>query len=452
MKDISWEGRMVTYEVNSIKKDLLDKGISFVYFQYVDLNGRLYSTTVRTEGLEDAVEGIGIDGYSCGFLDVEKSDLVIKPEFSTLKVLPWQTSTGKVACCLCDIYEPDGRTPFALNPRNILKEAISKMKNELGDSVEFIISPELQFWLMLKENSGVKLYDEGRYFSPPPYDLATDFRQQLSIALSKAGIWTYKSHHETTEGKYELNIGHGSALEIADTMIQYKFIVKNIAAQQGLILSFMPKPFKDRAGNGMHFHQNLIEGDRNLFSAETSKYFGLSSIALNFIAGQLEHARALVALTNPSVNSYKRFHQVKGTEAPCYIFWSQYNRTALIRVPVCGRKNARFEFRGGDGSINPYIGFAGFLIAGLDGIRRKLKPPEPVEENIHSLTHEERNKREIGELPWNLGEALDELEKDDVVKAALGVAYERYISLKRQEWREYGRVVTRWEFDRYIDV
>ena len=326
------------------------------------------------------------------------------------------------------------------------------MKTELGNTVEFIVSPELQFWLMIKKNGTTELYDNGEYLSPPPHDKAAEFRQELALALNEAGIPTHKSHHETTQGKYELNIEHGPALKIADVMIQYKFIVKNLAARQGLILSFMPKPFTDRAGNGLHLHQNLSNNKENLFSDQTSKYFNLSELALSFIAGQLKHARALVALTNPSVNSYKRFHQVRGTEAPSYILWARYNRTALIRIPPCSLKSVRFEFRGADGSMNPYLGFAGLLVAGLDGVKKGLEPPEPVEENVHSLTAEEREKKGIGELPWNLGEALDELERDDVVRNALGGAYDRYLYLKRREWREYGRVVTTWEFEKYLDV
>jgi glutamine synthetase len=439
--------------VSEIKKVLEEKDIKFLYFQFLDLNGKLYSITIPFEKLDSVVEsGIGIDGYSCDFLSVERSDLIIRPDLDTLTILPWETTTGRVATFLCDIYDVDGMTPFGADPRNILKIALNKMKTLLGEDIEFLIVPELQFWLMKKENGKLNLFDEARYFSAPPNDKSAEIRQEMAVALARAGIFTEKSHHETTEGKYEVNIYHGPALNIADTMLKYKFIIKNVAARHGLIVSFMPKPFGDKPGNGMHYHQNLTEKGRNLFSDANSKYFNLSRMALNFIGGQLKHSKALVAVTNPTVNSYKRFHQTRGTEAPSFILWAQYNRTSLIRVPPSSVKATRFEFRGGDGSMNPYLGFAAFLMTGLDGIKNKINPPEPVEENVHTLSSAQRKEKQIGELPWNLAEAIDELEKDAVVKEALGPAYDRFVFLKRKEWQDYGRVVTDWELERYLDV
>jgi glutamine synthetase len=439
--------------VDEIKKILQENSVKFVYFQFVDLNGKLYSITIPFDKLDRVVEGgIGIDGYSTEFLSVEKSDLIIRPDLDTMTLLPWETSTGRVASFICDIYEADGKTVFGADPRNVLKIALNKMKVQFGEEAEFLIVPELQFWLMKKENGKLEPFDEAHYFSPAPNDKSAEIRQEMASALARAGISTEKSHHETTEGKYEVNIDHGPALNIADTILKYKFIIKNIAAQHGLIVSLMPKPFGDRAGNGIHYHQNIVQKGKNLFSSATSKYFNLSQMALNFIGGLLKHSKALVAITNPTVNSYKRFHQLKGTEAPSYILWAQYNRTSLIRIPPSSVKAARFEFRGGDGSMNPYLGFAAFLLAGLDGIRNKIDPPEPVEENVHSLSSSQRKEKQIGELPWNLAEALDELEKDGVVREALGPAYDRFLFLKRREWRDYGRVVTDWEVERYLDV
>lgn len=436
-----------------VKQRVEANDIQFIYLQFVDLNGKFYLATIAADHFDKVVkDGLGIDGYSCGFLEVESSDLIVRPDLSTMQVLPWETSTGKVASFCCDIYEADAVTPYEKDPRYLLKRALGTLKSEVGNEAEFIVAPELQFWILKHENGKVKPYDEAGYFSAPPLDKGAELRQEMAVALTKAGISTEKSHHETTPGKYELNIAHGPALEIADTMCQYKFIVKNVAAKYGLTVSFMPKPFKDRAGNGMHLHQNLADKGRNLFSDVNSKYFSLSDIALSFIAGQLKHSRALVAVTNPTVNSYKRFHQVTGTEAPSYILWAQYNRTALLRVPPSPAKDARFEFRGADGSMNPYLGFAAFIMTGLDGIRSGLRPPEPVEENVHRLTPQSRVAKQIGDLPWNLSEALDELESDAVLQEALGDAYERYLELKRKQWRDYGRVVTDWELEMYIDV
>lgn len=438
---------------DSVKKDLETNDIRFTYLQFVDLNGKFYSATIAADQFDKAVEGgIGIDGYSCGFLEVESSDLIVKPDLTTMRILPWETSTGRVASFCCDIYEADGVTPYLKDPRYVLKRALGTLKSELGEGADFIVAPELQFWMLKREDGKLKPYDEAGYFSAPPNDKSAELRQEMAVALAKAGIVTEKSHHETTAGKYELNILHGPALQIADTMYHYKFIIKNIAARYGLIVSFMPKPFGDRAGNGMHFHQNIAEEGKNLFSDPKSKYFNLSALALSFIAGQLKHSRGLVAVTNPTVNSYKRFHQLTGTEAPSYVLWAQYNRTALLRVPPSPAKAARFEFRGGDGSMNPYLGFAAFLMTGLDGIRAGLQPPEPVEENVHKLSPQARLDKQIGTLPWNLAEALDELESDAVLREALGDAYERYVYLKRKQWTDYGRVVTDWELQMYLDV
>jgi len=439
--------------LSSVKENLEANDIQFTYLQFVDLNGKFYSATIAADQFEKVIEGgIGIDGYSCGFLEVESSDLMVKPDLTTMQILPWETSTGKVASFCCDIYEADGVTPYLKDPRYVLKRALGILKSELGDGAEFIVAPELQFWILKHENGKLSPYDEAGYFSAPPNDKSAELRQEMAVALAKAGIVTEKSHHETTPGKYELNILHGPALKIADTMYQYKFIIKNIAAKYGLTVSFMPKPFGDRAGNGMHFHQNLADKGKNLFSDVNSKYFNLSDTALSFIAGQLKHSRGLVAVTNPTVNSYKRFHQIAGTEAPSYVLWAQYNRTALLRVPPSPAKAARFEFRGADGSMNPYLGFAAFLMSGLDGIRSGLRPPEPVEENVHKLTPQSRVEKQIGSLPWNLSEALDELESDAVLQEALGDAYERYLYLKRKQWTDYGRIVTDWELQMYLDV
>jgi glutamine synthetase len=261
-----------------------------------------------------------------------------------------------------------------------------------------------------------------------------------------------KHHHEVPPGKYELNLAYSHALRMADTIYLVKFLVKLMAAKRGLIASFMPKPFHGQYGAGLHTHVSLIDDEKaqNLFYDPNGSY-GLHKIALNFIAGILTHAKALAAITNPSVNSYKRL--VPGWEAPVYISWARYNRSVLVRVPPGKEKRTRLEYRPTDGSCNFYVAFAGILAAGLDGIRRKIEPPEPVEEDIYKMSREERVKRGIEVLPETLGDALREFSKDKCIQDALGHAFcEKFLELKTKEWRDFNVTVHEWERKKYLDV
>jgi len=371
-----------------------------------------------------------------------------------LMVFPWKSGEQKTAGVICDIYDSDGKTLFEDVPRFVLKKCLSKMKEHLGREADFFVSPELEFWLFRMVDGKLRLHDEGRYFSPPPFDRGYEVREEMALTLGKMGVKTVKSHHETSPGKHELNITHGTALKIADTMVMYKFVTKLLASQRDLIASFMPKPFLEQAGMGMHIHQNISNGKtgENLFY-DSGSPDGLSETAHFYIGGLLKHARALVAITNPTVNSYKRFHQARGLEAPSFVSWARYNRTVMVRIPPATPRAARVEYRASDASCNPYLTFAAMLMAGLDGMRRKVTPPDPVEENIYTLTREERGERGIADLPRNLNEALDELEKDGVMKDALGeVMHSKFTELKRAEWREYNTNVYDWERDKYLDV
>jgi glutamine synthetase len=319
----------------------------------------------------------------------------------------------------------------------------------------------MEYFLFKKsENGDIKLLDEGGYLATPPADLGVDLRLEIVRDLRNMGVLVEKHHHEVPPGKYELElglewgigVGSADALEMADILYLVKFIVKLMASRRELIASFMPKPFQGQYGAGLHTHATLVDDEKakNLFY-ESEGTYGLSKTGLNFIAGILAHAKALAALTNPSVNSYKRL--VPGWEAPVYIAWARYNRSALIRIPPGKGMKARIEYRPTDGSCNFYIAFAGILAAGLDGIRRKIAPPDPVEEDVYQMSEKERTKRCIDVLPGNLGDALTEFSMDNCLQDSLGPAFcERFLQLKTREWKDFNLTVHDWERKKYLDV
>jgi len=314
-------------------------------------------------------------------------------------------------------------------------------------------SPEIEFWLFTRDESGtLRFHDDASYFSAPPKDRGYAIRMRIASMLMEMGIHPVKIHHEVPPGKHEIDFKFGPALHIADASIMYKFAVKSIAAKYGLVASFMPKPFYGQYGAGMHTHQSLMDvrERRNLFHGSSCQ--NLSEIALYFIGGLIKHAREIAAITNPTVNSYKRL--VPGWEAPVYITWARYNRSALIRVPMTtDPRKVRIEYRATDGSCNPYLAFAVMLMAGLDGVKNKLEPPPPVEENIYKMTQEERQRRGIETLPGSLGEALKEAENSTIIKETLGnKAYKKYMEEKYKEWFEFNVRVHEWERQKYIDV
>jgi len=318
--------------------------------------------------------------------------------------------------------------------------------------VKYNACSEIEFFLFKKTDCGIQLLDEGEYLATPPADLGAELRLEVTENLRNMGILVEKHHHEVPHGKYEFNLAYSDALTMADTTYLIKFLLKLTAAKRGLIASFMPKPFQGQYGCGLHTHVSLTEDRKakNLFY-DPKRSNGLSEIALNFIAGLLAHAKSLAALTNPSVNSYKRL--VPGWEAPVYISWAMYNRSVLVRIPPGRQMRTRLEYRPTDGSCNFYVAFAGILAAGLDGVKRKMELPEPVEEDIYEMDAKQREKRGIGLLPGNLGEALAELSKDKVLQDALGHAfYEKFVEIKTREWRDFNTTVHEWERKKYLDV
>ncbi len=434
-----------------------EDGVKFISFQFTDVIGTVKSLDMPVEGLEGALEnGIWFDGSSVeGFARIQESDMHLRVDTDTYAVLPWSPVEMRRARMFCDIYEPDGE-PFAGDPRGVLKRMLEKV-SERG--WVYNVGPEPEFFLF-KRNGGESIHpvphDVGGYFDFSPNDEAVRVRTELMAALSSMGLEVEIGHHEVALGQHEIDFRFGDALRTADNVLTLKYTVKAIAAQNGLVASFMPKPVFGINGSGMHCHQSLFDqkSGKNLFF-DPSDEFHLSELAKAFIAGQLEHARSLSGIVAPSVNSYKRL--VPGYEAPVYVGWAQRNRSALVRIPryTPGQDKAvRAELRFPDPSCNPYLAFTAMLAAALDGIDKGTKLEDPLNNiNIYHLTSEERKQMGIGELPGSLREALTELDKDEVIKAALGpVMYEAFVRAKWAEWDEYRMHVMDWEVERYLET
>lgn len=440
--------------ISEIEAMIRKQEVKEVALQFTDLAGTLHSLWVPSDLLHRAAEeGVHMDGSSVDMVDISESDLKLVPDLGTFSILPSGIFSHRVAWLVCDIYQPDSNTPFEGDPRFLLKKVIDSSKKVLGHSVTYNASSEIEYFLFSKDESGgVKRYDEGGYLASPPADLGIDVRLDITENLRSVGVVVEKHHHEVPPGKYELNLPYADALRMADTAYLVKLVVKMTAARRGLIASFMPKPFHDGYGAGLHTHASLIDerSKKNLFYDSRGEY-GISKIALHFIAGILAHAKALSALTNPSVNSYKRL--VPGWEAPVYLSWAKYNRSVLIRVPPGKGLKTRIEYRPTDGSCNFYIAYAGILAAGVDGVSRRLEPPEPVEEDIYHMNETQRAERGIETLPSNLGQALNELAMDGYLRNAMGKAFcDKFLQLKAKEWRDFNLAVHEWERKKYLDV
>jgi len=440
------------------KEDILsrakDNKVEFVQLQFTDLNGILKGVTIPFSKLEDSLEdGMWFDGSSIeGFTRIFESDMYLKLDLNTFAVIPWTRTSGNavVARFMCDVYMPDG-SPFEGDPRYILKKQLEKAR-KMG--FIYNVGPELEFFLFRKENG--KLFplphDTAGYFDQTT-DLAMEIRQEMTSALHGFGIDVEALHHEVAFGQHEIDFRYADALTMADQASTLKYTLKYIAARNNLHATFMPKPIAGINGSGMHVHQSLFSPEgKNLFFDPKDSYH-LSKTAKAFIQGQLTHIKGLNAILNPTVNSYKRL--VVGYEAPVYIAWGQRNRSALIRIPryTPGREKAvRAELRCPDPSANPYLAFAAMLAAGLDGIQKKMVPPTPVEENIYEFSDDEAKKRKIDVLSRDLMEAIGYLEKDDVIRDALGeYVVGRFKDLKLKECDEYRMQVTPWEIDQYLE-
>jgi len=428
--------------------------VRFVNLQFTDLMGIVKSVAIPLHQFEDAcINGKWFDGSSIeGFARIAESDMFLVPDLNTWAVMPWEIGEESTARAICWVYNPTGDL-FEGDPRMVLARA---MDHAAALGYKLNTGPELEFFLF-KETSGdigSHTHDAGGYFDLTG-DGGADIRKDMVNALEGMNITVETSHHEVAKGQHEIDFEYNNALATADNAVTLKYTLKAIAASQGLHCTFMPKPIFGINGSGMHTHQSLadLESGKNRF-ADGDDTYGISPLAKKYIAGQLKHARGMCAVLAPLVNSYKRL--VPGFEAPVYISWARVNRSALITVPK-NRPNkpnaARIELRCPDPSCNPYLAFAVMLRAGLDGIENDIEVPEPVEENLYHFDESERRRRNIKTLPGSLIEALEEMEKDELVRDTLGDHItDRLIEAKTDEWNEFRMRVTQWELDRYLEV
>ncbi|MHB8761249.1 MAG: glutamine synthetase family protein [Coriobacteriia bacterium] len=431
-------------------KAIRDQKIEFIHLWFTDVLGFLKSFTIDVAELELAVtEGMGFDGSSIqGFARIQESDMVAYPDPTTLNILPWRQSGQAVATMFCDIVRPDG-TPYEADPRFVLKRNLEQAA-ELGYT--FYVGPELEYYYF-KNDQGTEVLDKGTYFDQTTRDLAVDLRKDTVRALKRFGIQVEYSHHEVGPSQHEIDLRYAEALQMADSVMTYRVVVKEVAQANGVYASFMPKPMFGEAGSGMHVHQSLFKDGRNAFYDANDPYH-LSATAKSYIAGILAHAREICLVTNQWVNSYKRL--VSGYEAPVYICWAHRNRSALVRVPMYkpGKENAtRIELRSPDPACNPYLAFSVMLAAGLDGIKRGLELPADVEDDVYEMTAAERTASGIGTLPGDLDEAILAMESSDLVREALGdQVFEWILRNKRAEWMSYHTRVTPYEIEEYLPL
>ncbi|WP_302082227.1 type I glutamate--ammonia ligase [Salinibaculum rarum] len=444
----------ISTEAENVLEEIEERDVDFLRLQFTDILGTVKNVSIPAEQAEKAfTEGIYFDGSSIdGFVRIQESDMRLEPDPSTFAVLPWRNSEKVTSARLiCDVHDTTSGEPFGGDPRLVLQNAIDRA-NDLGYTVN--AAPEPEFFLFEEDENGnatTTTHDSGGYFDLAPKDLAQDVRGDIIYGLEEMGFEVEASHHEVAEGQHEINFTYDDALTTADNVGTFRSVVRAIAAEHDLHATFMPKPIPRINGSGMHTHISLFTEDgENAFHDDDGE-FNLSETARQFTAGILEHAPAITAVANPTVNSYKRL--VPGYEAPVYIAWSDVNRSALIRKPAARTPAAsRIELRSPDPSCNPYLAFAAMIHAGLDGIENELECPDPVRENIYDFDEAKREEYGIDTLPTNLGEAVDALEEDEVIMDALGShVSEKFVEAKRQEFQDYLVDVSEWEIDRYLE-
>ena len=445
--------------LTAAEQDVIDQieeqNVDFLRLQFTDILGTVKNVSVPARQAEKAfTEGIYFDGSSIeGFVRIQESDMRLNPDPETFAVLPWRSDDkGKAARLMCDVINTSTGEPFEGDPRYVLKQAVARAE-EMGYTVN--AAPEPEFFLFEEDEDGratTDTADAGGYFALAPKDLASDVRRDIIYGLEEMGFEIEASHHEVAQGQHEINFTYDDALSTADNVATFRAVVRAIAAEHDLHATFMPKPIPRINGSGMHTHLSLFTEDgENAFHDEADE-FNLSDTAHSFLAGILDHAPAITAVTDPTVNSYKRL--VPGYEAPVYVAWSDRNRSALIRkpaarVPAASRIEARFP----DPSCNPYLAFAALIHAGLDGVERGLDCPDPIRENIYEFDEQKRQEYGIDTLPGTLSEAVSELEQDEVVQDALGPHIaEKFVEAKKQEAADYRLDVSQWELDRYLET
>ncbi|MEN6349214.1 MAG: type I glutamate--ammonia ligase [Syntrophomonas sp.] len=435
-----------------IFKKVKEENVKFIRLQFTDIMGVLKAVVITDDQLQKALDGeLMFDGSSIeGFVRIEESDMYLRPDPSTFLILPWtsSTSSAKTARIICDIFNPDG-TPFEGCPRYALSRALQEAR-EMGYTMQ--VGPEPEFFMFhLDENGIPSLHtnDKASYFDLPPVDKGEEARREMVEVLQSLGFEIEAAHHEVAPGQHEIDFKYTDALKTADNIVTFRIAVRIVAQKHGLHATFMPKPVFGINGSGMHMHVSLFKDGKNIFF-DPDKDDGLSETCRYFIGGVMTHARAIAAITNPTVNSYKRL--VPGYEAPVYIAWSPRNRSPLIRIPARRGIGTRIEIRNPDPSCNPYLGLAAILKAGLDGIRQQISPPPAVDQNIYEMDLAARKQQGIESLPENLYEAIDELRRDKLIQDALGPhIYSRFVLAKMKEWENYSSRVYDWELQEYLE-
>ena len=440
-----------------VLRTIEERGIRLVWLWFTDVLGFLKSFAVTSEELEQAFdEGIGFDGSAIeGFARVQESDMLARPDAGTFQIIPPRDDSQEAgtARMFCDIYSPDGR-PFWGDPRYVLRRNLEKAAER---GFTFYVHPEMEFFLFKSENDPTPI-DHGGYFDLTPLDLTQELRRDTIGVLERMGIPVEFSHHEVAPSQHEIDLRHADALTMADSVMTYRLVVKEMAATRGMYATFMPKPSTDLPGSGMHTHLSLFEGDENAFHDSSDEYH-LSKVAKAFMAGILVHAREITAVTNQWVNSYKRLITGRGypvMEAPAYVCWGRHNRSALVRVPMYKPRkdqSTRIEVRSPDPACNPYLAFSVMLAAGLKGIDEAYELPPEATDNIYEMTESERRARGIAQLPDDLFEAIREMESSELVAEALGEqVFEYLLRNKRAEWDQYKGYVSPYEVDRYLPL
>lgn len=438
------------YSREDIIKLVEEEDVEFIRLQFTDIFGNLKNLAITAGQLEKALNNdCMFDGSSIeGFASVEESDMYLHPDFGTLEIFPWRPQQGKVARLICDVYRPD-RTPFAGDPRYVLKRAIREAE-EMG--FVFRVGAECEFFLFHLDDNGMPTtltHEKAGYFDVGPVDFGENARRDMVLTLEDMGFVVEASHHDVAPAQHEISFRYDDALTTADNIMTFKLAVRTIAKRHGLHASFMPKPKYGVNGSGMHINMSLLKDGKNIFADEKGVH-GMSRDAYAFLGGVMEHMRGMTAIMNPIVNSYKRL--VPGFEAPVYIAWSATNRSPLIRIPAAVGDAVRMELRSPDPTANPYLALAAVLRAGLDGMKRQASVPESVDCNIFQMSEQEQRARKIEELPGTLAEAISCMENDAFMRETLGDhVFEKYIALKKEEWNRYRGQVTDWEINEYLN-
>jgi glutamine synthetase len=445
---------MKKYTKSEILKIAKEENVRYIRLMFTDIIGTIKSVEIPVCQLEKALDGkVMFDGSSIeGFVRIMEADMYLKPDYDTWLIHSWEESKyGKVARLICDVYTPDG-LPSEADPRSNLKRIVKNMKDLGFSTLNIGFEPEF-FLFKLDENGKVSLNmaDQGGYFDLSPIDGASDCRRDIVLELEKIGFTIEASHHEVAPSQNEINFEFSNIIEACDNVQTFKLVVKNIARRHNLHATFMPKPIESINGSGMHTNCSLADMDGNNAFYDENDPIGLSLIARQWITGILKHSRNFCAITNPTVNSYKRL--VPGYEAPCYVSWSEHNRSVMIRIPATRGKTTRTEIRSVDTTANPYLAVAVILASGLDAIKNNLPLIGPINENLFALTKEQRESLGVENLPDNLKEAIDLLSEDKLMRETLGNhIFDKFIEYKNKEWNDFKKTVTEWEVNRYIHL